>query len=48
MNRINRKKQKSRDEHIEDVLVELEKDLPNFQITVQKDKIRQCKNIVGF
>ena len=30
------------------MLVELEKDLPNFQITVQKDKIRQCKNIVGF
>ena len=30
MNRINRKKQKSREEYIEDVLVELEKDLSNF------------------
>ena len=30
MNRINRKKQKSREEYIEDVLVELENDLSNF------------------
>ena len=30
MNRINRKKQKSREEYIEDILVELEKDLSNF------------------
>ena len=30
MNRINRKKQKSREEYIEDMLVELEKDLSNF------------------
>ena len=30
MNRINRKKQKSREKYIEDVLVELEKDLSNF------------------
>ena len=36
MNRINRKKQKNRDEDIEDVLGELEKDLSNFQITIQK------------
>ena len=36
MNRINRKKQKNREEDIEDVLGELEKDLSNFQITVQK------------
>ena len=30
------KKQKSREEHIEDVLVELGKDLSNFQIIIQK------------
>ena len=36
MNRINRKKQKNRVEDIEDVLGELEKDLSNFQITIQK------------
>ena len=36
MNRINRKKQKNREEDIEDVLGELEKDLSNFQITIQK------------
>ena len=36
MNRINRKKQKNREEDIEDMLEELEKDLPNFQITIQK------------
>ena len=36
INRINRKKQKSREEHIEDELVELKKDLLNFQITAQK------------
>ena len=36
MNRINRKKQKSREEHTEDVLVELGKDLLNFQIIIQK------------
>ena len=42
MNRINRTKQKSREEHMEDVLIELEKDLSNFQITIQKkDKIIQ-------
>ena len=35
MNRIG-KKQKSREEHTEDALVELKKDLPNFQITIQK------------
>ena len=42
MNRINRKKQKNREEDIEDVLGELEKDLSNFQITIQKkDKTMQ-------
>ena len=33
MSRINRKKQKSREEHIEDVPIELEED---FQILIQK------------
>ena len=36
MNIINRKKQKNREKDIEDVLGELEKDLSNFQITIQK------------
>ena len=36
MNRIDRKKQKNREEDIEDMLEELEKDLPNFQIAIQK------------
>ena len=30
------KKQKTREQHIEDVLVDLEKDLANFQLTVKK------------
>ena len=44
MNRINRKKQKSREEHTEDVLEKLKKDLPSFQIAIQKkDKtIQEC------
>ena len=43
MNRINKKKTKqSREEHIEDELVELEKNLSNFQITIEeKDKTIQ-------
>ena len=41
------KKKKIREEHIEDVLAELEKYLSNFQITIQK-KIRQYKNTSGF
>ena len=42
MNRINWKKQKNIEEHIEDVLVELEKELLNFQITIhKKDKAMQ-------
>ena len=37
MNRINKqKKKKSREEHIEDERVELEKNLSNFQITIEK------------
>ena len=36
MNRIYRKKQKGREEHIEDMLIKLEKDLSNFQIAIQK------------
>ena len=47
MNRTNRKKQKSRQEHIEDRLMELEKDMSNFQITIQK-RTRQYKNTLGF
>ena len=34
------KKRNTREQHIEDVLVELEKDLANFQLTVQ-DKTMQ-------
>ena len=41
MHRINMKKQKSKEKHIDDVLVELEKNLSNFQITIQKRKTRQ-------
>ena len=36
MNIINRTKQKSREEHIENMLAELEKDLSTIQITIQK------------
>ena len=35
MNRLNKKKQKTREQHIKDMLVELE-DLQNFQLTVLK------------
>ena len=38
MNRINRKEQKSREEHIEDVLEKLKTDLPSFQIAIQKKR----------
>ena len=40
---MNRKKQqKTREEHIEEVLAEPEKDLSNFQFTIQKkDKVLQ-------
>ena len=47
MNRINRKEQKSREEHIEDVLEKLKTDLPSFQIAIQK-KTRQYKNAQAF
>ena len=36
MNRLNKKKQKTREQHIKDMFVELEKDLQNFQLTVLK------------
>ena len=36
MNRLNKNKQKTREQHIKDMLVELEKDLQNFQLTVLK------------
>lgn len=37
MNKINKKNpQKTREQHIEDVLIDLEKSLPNFQLTIQK------------
>ena len=33
-----KKKKKTKEQHIEDVLVELEKDLANLQVTVQTKK----------
>ena len=36
MNRLNKKKQKTREQHIKDMLVELENELQNFQLTVLK------------
>ena len=36
MSKSFKKKQKTNEQHIEDVLVELEKDLANFQLTVRK------------
>lgn len=37
MNKINKKNpKKTREQHIEDVLIDLEKSLPNFQLTIQK------------
>ena len=36
MSKSFKKKQKTREQHIEDVLVDLEKDLANFHQTVQK------------
>ena len=42
MSKSCKKKQKTREQHIKDVLVELEEDLANFQLAVQKrDKITQ-------
>ena len=36
MNRLNKKKNNSREQHIEDVLIKLKKDLANFQLIIQK------------
>ena len=36
MNRLNKKKQKTREQHKEDGLVELDKDFQNFQLAFQK------------
>ena len=36
MSKSFKKKKKTREQHIEDVLVDLEKDIANFQLTVQK------------
>ena len=47
MSKSFKKKQKTRKQHIEDVLAELEKDLANFQLTVQK-KTKQNKSMIGF
>ena len=44
---LSKKKQKTREQHIEDVLAELEKDLANFQLTVPK-KTKQYKSTLGF
>ena len=42
MSKSFKKNQKTREQHIKDVLVDVEKDLANFQLTVQKiDKIIQ-------
>ena len=42
MNKSFKENQKTREQHIKDVLVELEKDLANFQLMVQnKDKTIQ-------
>ena len=38
---------KTREQHVEDVLVELEKDLVNFQLTVKKNA-KQYKSTLGF
>ena len=38
---------KTREQHIEDVLVELENDLANFQLTVQKET-KQYDSTQGF
>ena len=42
------KNKKSREQHIEDILVELEKELAHFQVTVQKREETTYKNSVGF
>ena len=47
MSKSFKKKQKTREQHIEDVLVDLEKELANFQLTVQK-KTKQYKSTLDF
>ena len=47
MSKSFKKTQKTREQHIEDVLADLEKDLTNFQLTVKKKK-KQCKSTFGF
>ena len=48
MSKSLKKPQKTREQHIEDVLVDLEKGLANFQLTVQKKKTKQYKSTLGF
>ena len=40
---LKKEKQKTKEQHIEDVFVELEKDISSFQLTVQK-KTKQYKS----
>ena len=47
MSKSFKKKHKTREQHIEEVLVDLEKDLANFQLTVQK-KTKQYESTLGF
>ena len=47
MNRLNKKKQNTKEQYTEDVLAELEKDLQKFHLTVQK-KDRAIQKYVRF
>ena len=47
MNKIHRKKQKSREEHIEKVLIKQKKDCQIFKSQYKK-RTRQYKNTLGF
>ena len=40
---LKKKKKKAKEQHIEDVLIKLEKGISNFQLTVQK-KTKQYKS----
>ena len=42
------KKQNSREKHVEEMLIELEKDLSNFQISMQKRQDSTRDNTLGF
>ena len=46
MSKSLKKPQKTREQHIEDVLVDLEKGLANFQLTVKKKKDKTIKEYV--